>query len=67
MGASVPGESNGNEIPAFGIHFRTLGDVAYLMTSLNTEAETIREVERRVLRALIIKQRQIYEYNRPGQ
>jgi bifunctional dethiobiotin synthetase / adenosylmethionine---8-amino-7-oxononanoate aminotransferase len=32
----------------FGIHFRTLGNVAYFMTSLNTSSKTIREVEDRV-------------------
>jgi dethiobiotin synthetase/adenosylmethionine--8-amino-7-oxononanoate aminotransferase len=32
----------------FGIHFRTLGNVAYFMTSLNTPYETIRSVEERI-------------------
>jgi len=32
----------------FGIHFRTLGNVAYFMTSLNTPSATIRAVERRI-------------------
>jgi dethiobiotin synthetase/adenosylmethionine--8-amino-7-oxononanoate aminotransferase len=32
----------------FSIHFRTLGDVAYLITSLNTPSATIRAVEDRV-------------------
>lgn len=37
----------------FGVHFRTLGDVAYLMTSLNTPDAVVREVERKVLSALL--------------
>ena len=32
-----------------GVHFRTLGDVGYLMTSFNTPAGTVRTLERRVL------------------
>jgi dethiobiotin synthetase/adenosylmethionine--8-amino-7-oxononanoate aminotransferase len=32
----------------FSIHFRTLGDVAYFMTSLNTPPSTIRVVEERI-------------------
>ncbi|KAI0261543.1 PLP-dependent transferase [Gloeopeniophorella convolvens] len=32
----------------FSVHFRTLGDVAYFMTSLNTPAATIRGVEDRI-------------------
>ncbi|KAF9223615.1 onanonoxo-7-onima-8-eninoihtemlysoneda [Gyrodon lividus] len=32
----------------FGIHYRTLGNVAYFMTSLNTPRETIEEVENRL-------------------
>ncbi|KAH9178390.1 PLP-dependent transferase [Lactarius sanguifluus] len=32
----------------FSIHFRTLGDVAYFMTSLNTPSTTIRAVEDRI-------------------
>ncbi|KIJ66816.1 hypothetical protein HYDPIDRAFT_85680 [Hydnomerulius pinastri MD-312] len=32
----------------FGIHYRTLGNVAYFMTSLNTPRETIEEIENRV-------------------
>ena len=32
----------------FGINFRTLGNVAYFMTSLNTPAETVRAVEDRL-------------------
>jgi len=34
--------------PSFGIHFRTLGNVAYFMTSLNTPSETIRSVQDRI-------------------
>ncbi|KAH9955811.1 onanonoxo-7-onima-8-eninoihtemlysoneda [Lactifluus volemus] len=36
----------------FSIHFRTLGDVAYLMTSLNTPRATISAIENRVLALL---------------
>lgn len=32
----------------FGIHFRTLGNVAYFMTSLNTSRKAIQEVEDRI-------------------
>lgn len=32
----------------YGIHFRTLGDVAYFMTSLNTAEEVVRDVEDRI-------------------
>ena len=32
-----------------GVHFRTLGNVGYLMTSLNTPAVTVRALEQRVL------------------
>ena len=37
---------------SFGIHFRTLGDIGYFMTSLNTERQVIAEVEERILEAL---------------
>ena len=40
----VAGEPGG----LFSIHFRTLGDVAYFMTSLNTPPTTIRAVEDRI-------------------
>ncbi|KIJ11983.1 hypothetical protein PAXINDRAFT_83629 [Paxillus involutus ATCC 200175] len=36
----------------FGIHYRTLGNVAYFMTSLNTPRDTIEEVENRLWRVL---------------
>ncbi|PFH53123.1 hypothetical protein AMATHDRAFT_138291 [Amanita thiersii Skay4041] len=36
----------------FGIHFRTLGNVAYFMTSLNTAPSVIRSVENRIWKAL---------------
>ena len=36
----------------FSIHYRTLGDVAYFMTSLNSSASVIRSVEDRIWRAL---------------
>lgn len=32
----------------FSVHFRTLGNVAYFMTSLNTPAATVRSVEDRI-------------------
>lgn len=32
----------------FGVHFRTLGNVAYFMTSLNTPLETIRSVQDKI-------------------
>ncbi|EPQ52718.1 PLP-dependent transferase [Gloeophyllum trabeum ATCC 11539] len=37
---------------AFGMHFRTLGNVAYFMTSLNSPSKTIRAVEDRIWSAL---------------
>jgi dethiobiotin synthetase/adenosylmethionine--8-amino-7-oxononanoate aminotransferase len=36
----------------FSVHFRTLGDVAYFMTSLNTSPQIIREVEDKIWKAL---------------
>ena len=36
----------------FGINYRTLGNVAYFMTSLNTPSATIRSVEDRIWNAL---------------
>ncbi|TDL14583.1 onanonoxo-7-onima-8-eninoihtemlysoneda [Rickenella mellea] len=36
----------------FGMHFRTLGNVAYFMTSLNTTPSTVRTVEARIMEAL---------------
>jgi dethiobiotin synthetase/adenosylmethionine--8-amino-7-oxononanoate aminotransferase len=42
MFSAAPGGS------PYGIHFRTLGDVAYFMLSLNTPAETIRSIEDRI-------------------
>jgi dethiobiotin synthetase/adenosylmethionine--8-amino-7-oxononanoate aminotransferase len=32
----------------FGIHYRTLGDVAYFMLSLSTPTETIRDIEDKI-------------------
>jgi bifunctional dethiobiotin synthetase / adenosylmethionine---8-amino-7-oxononanoate aminotransferase len=32
----------------FSVHYRTLGDIAYFMTSLNTPPSTIRAVEDRI-------------------
>jgi dethiobiotin synthetase/adenosylmethionine--8-amino-7-oxononanoate aminotransferase len=36
----------------FGIHFRTLGDIGYFITSLNTERQVIAKVEERLLEVL---------------
>jgi bifunctional dethiobiotin synthetase / adenosylmethionine---8-amino-7-oxononanoate aminotransferase len=36
----------------FGINYRTLGNVAYFMTSLNTPSATIRSVEDKIWNAL---------------
>lgn len=36
----------------FGIHYRTLGNVAYFMTSFNTPQQTIEEVENRLWKTL---------------
>ncbi|KAJ7102840.1 onanonoxo-7-onima-8-eninoihtemlysoneda [Mycena epipterygia] len=38
----------------FSVHFRTLGSVAYFMTSLNTGPETIRSLEDKIWKALQI-------------
>ncbi|KAH9481691.1 Bifunctional dethiobiotin synthetase/adenosylmethionine-8-amino-7-oxononanoate aminotransferase [Psilocybe cubensis] len=37
---------------AFGMHFRTLGDVAYFMTSLNTSSTVIRSIEDKIWQTL---------------
>ncbi|KAJ7727212.1 PLP-dependent transferase [Mycena metata] len=42
-------------VPQFSVHFRTLGNVAYFMTSLNTAPEIIRAVEDKVWKALETK------------
>ncbi|KAL1701679.1 pyridoxal phosphate-dependent transferase [Schizophyllum commune] len=55
LGAVERGEGGLSSAPGgapFGIHFRTLGDVAYLMLSLNTEDKVVREVEDRVWQAI---------------
>ena len=44
--SSAPGGS------PFGMHYRTLGNVAYFMLSLNTPPEVIRTVEGRIWTAL---------------
>jgi dethiobiotin synthetase/adenosylmethionine--8-amino-7-oxononanoate aminotransferase len=36
----------------FGVHFRTLGDVAYFMTSLNTTSGVIRSIEDKIWKTL---------------
>ncbi|KAJ7627956.1 onanonoxo-7-onima-8-eninoihtemlysoneda [Mycena polygramma] len=41
-----------SELPQFSVHFRTLGSVAYFMTSLNTTPETIRTLENKIWKAL---------------
>ncbi|KAJ4477139.1 PLP-dependent transferase [Lentinula aciculospora] len=38
--------------PGYAIHFRTLGNVAYFMTSLNTSLDLIREMQERIWRIL---------------
>ncbi|KAJ3979127.1 hypothetical protein F5890DRAFT_1547318 [Lentinula detonsa] len=38
--------------PGYSIHFRTLGNVAYFMTSLNTTLDVVREVQARIWRIL---------------
>lgn len=37
---------------SFGINYRTLGNVAYFMLSLNTPAAKVRHIENRIWRAL---------------
>ncbi|KAI6129904.1 pyridoxal phosphate-dependent transferase [Pisolithus croceorrhizus] len=44
---------------SFGIHFRTLGNAAYFMTSLNTPREIIEEVENRIWVTLNAQNRRI--------
>ncbi|KAK7039352.1 PLP-dependent transferase [Favolaschia claudopus] len=41
-----------SELPQFSVHFRTLGNVAYFMTSLNTSPETVRILEEKIWKAL---------------
>ncbi|KAF7290678.1 PLP-dependent transferase [Mycena indigotica] len=41
-----------NTYPPFSVHYRTLGNVAYFMTSLNTSPETIRALEEKIWTAL---------------
>jgi hypothetical protein len=48
MAEATVGEKGGGG-PFEGVHFRTLGDVGYLITSLTTPAGTVRALERRVL------------------
>ncbi|KAF9466408.1 PLP-dependent transferase [Collybia nuda] len=50
MGSVAPGGA------PYGIHFRTLGNVAYFMTSLNTKGDVIRSVEDRIWRTLMNRQ-----------
>ncbi|KAJ6632138.1 onanonoxo-7-onima-8-eninoihtemlysoneda [Mycena sp. CBHHK59/15] len=46
------GDSTLSEFPQFSVHFRTLGNVAYFMTSLNTAPEIIRTIEDKIWKAL---------------
>ncbi|KAJ3760442.1 pyridoxal phosphate-dependent transferase [Lentinula raphanica] len=55
--ASTPSSTSSNvanttpgilSAPEYSIHFRTLGNVAYFMTSLNTPLDVIREVQTRI-------------------
>ncbi|KAJ6558378.1 onanonoxo-7-onima-8-eninoihtemlysoneda [Mycena capillaripes] len=41
-----------SDVPQFSVHFRTLGNVAYFMTSLNTAPDTIRTLENKIWEAL---------------
>ncbi|KAJ7453664.1 PLP-dependent transferase [Mycena galericulata] len=41
-----------SDVHQFSVHFRTLGNVAYFMTSLNTTPETIRSLEDKIWKAL---------------
>ncbi|KAF9790918.1 onanonoxo-7-onima-8-eninoihtemlysoneda [Thelephora terrestris] len=45
-------DASSNSPHPFGIHFRTLGDIAYFITSLNTEGQVIKKVEDRILEVL---------------
>ncbi|KZT29670.1 PLP-dependent transferase [Neolentinus lepideus HHB14362 ss-1] len=49
---TVVAAANGDLPNAFGMHFRTLGNVAYFITNLNTPSETIRVVEDKIWFAL---------------
>ncbi|KAJ7667394.1 PLP-dependent transferase [Mycena rosella] len=44
--------SEASEFAQFSVHFRTLGNVAYFMTSLNTAPEIIRSLEDKIWKAL---------------
>ncbi|KDQ59029.1 hypothetical protein JAAARDRAFT_127738 [Jaapia argillacea MUCL 33604] len=48
----IPRGADGAQNQPFGIHFRTLGNVAYFMTSLNTSLETVRRIQDRLSEAL---------------
>lgn len=45
-------ESDNDQFDNFGIHMRSLGDIAYFMTSLNTPSATVRVLEKRIVAAL---------------
>ncbi|KAJ7748780.1 PLP-dependent transferase [Mycena maculata] len=49
---SIKFRDTGSESGLFSVHFRTLGNVAYFMTSLNTAPETIRSLEDKIWKAL---------------
>jgi bifunctional dethiobiotin synthetase / adenosylmethionine---8-amino-7-oxononanoate aminotransferase len=38
--------------PQYNVHYRTLGNVAYFMLSLNTPLATVRELEDRIWRVV---------------
>lgn len=40
---------------SFDIHYRTLGDVAYFMTSLNTGKENVQVLQERIINALNVE------------
>ncbi|KAF8580612.1 PLP-dependent transferase [Ramaria rubella] len=46
---------DGSSPTPFGVHFRTLGNVAYFMCSLNTRPETLRALEGTILKGLQTK------------
>ena len=45
-------DPNSSSPHSFGIHFRTLGDLGYFITNLNTERQVIAKVEKRILDVL---------------
>lgn len=54
IGQPTVGPDECDSLP-FGIHMRSLGDVAYFMTSLNTPTATVRSLEKGIIAALMSK------------